>query len=94
MAAFTESFYRLRQDCDRSQQRRQQLIDDIRADVAAKAQQTAAQLTAQSQQRRAEFTAMMASLKDTLGAQAARTRQQLADLAADLRKGGAVFHRG
>ena len=36
---------------------------------------------------------MITELRGTIGQQAAETRGQLADLAADLRQGGAVFSR-
>ena len=36
---------------------------------------------------------MMNNLRDNVQQQAAQTRQQLADLAADLHRGGAVFNR-
>ena len=91
MAVFTETFQRLRQDLDQSQENRQKLIQDIRANVRSLARQTGAQLMEQGETRRTEFTAMITDLRGKIKDQAMQTRQQLADLAADLRQGGAVF---
>jgi pyruvate/2-oxoglutarate dehydrogenase complex dihydrolipoamide dehydrogenase (E3) component len=93
MAAFTEMFENLREQCDQGRQNRRKLMGDLKADVAAMARQTADQLSTQSQQRQADFTAMMDTVRDTVNQQAAQTRQQLADLAADLHRGGALFHQ-
>jgi preprotein translocase subunit SecA len=93
MAAFTEMFENLREQCNDGWQNRRKLMDQLRDDVAARTRQTAAQLAEQSSERRSEFTAMMNNLRDNVQQQAAQTRQQLADLAADLRRGGAVFNR-
>ncbi len=93
MAVFSEAFLRLRQDLDRSHESRQKLIEDIRSNVREMARKTGQQLAEQGENRRAEFTAMITELRSTIGQQAAQTRGELADLAADLRHGGAVFNR-
>ncbi|MGO8690833.1 MAG: hypothetical protein ACLQLG_14515 [Thermoguttaceae bacterium] len=93
MAVFSEAFLRLRQDLDRSHESRRKLMEDIRNNVREMARQTGNQLAEQGASRRAEFTAMITELRSTIGRQAAETRGALADLAADLRQGGAVFSR-
>ena len=93
MAMFSEAFVRLRQDLDRSHESRRKLMEDIRDNVRAMARQTGDQLAQQGENRRAEFAAMINQLRSTIGRQAAETRGALADLAADLRQGGAVFSR-
>jgi DNA anti-recombination protein RmuC len=91
MAVFSEAFLRLRQDLDQSHESRQKLIADIRNNVRDMARQTGDQLAEQGRSRRADFTAMITELRRKIGQQAAETRGQLADLAADLRQGGAIF---
>ncbi len=91
MAVFSEAFLRLRQDLDQSHESRQKLIADIRSNVRDMARQTGQQLVEQGRTRRAEFTTMIGDLRRKIGQQAAETRGQLADLAADLRQGGAIF---
>ncbi|MGO8745023.1 MAG: hypothetical protein ACLQNE_03445 [Thermoguttaceae bacterium] len=94
MAVFSDAFLRLRQDLDRSHESRQKLIQDIRDNVRDMARQTTDQLTEQGESRRAEFTAMITGLRGKIKQQAEQTRGQLAELSADLRRGGAVFgHR-
>ena len=91
MAVFSDAFVRLRQDLDRSHESRQKLLQDIRENVRDLARQTTDQLTQQGQSRRAEFTAMITDLRGAIKAQAEQTRGSLAELAADLGRGGAVF---
>ena len=93
MAVFSEVFLRLRQDLDESHDKRQTLIEDIRAQVRDMARQTRSQVTEQGRSRRAEFAAMITDLRGKLKQQAEQTRGQLAELAADLRHGGEVFGR-
>ena len=92
MAAFTEMFENLREQCNNGWENRRKMMDQLHTDTTARTRQTAAQLAEQSWQRKAEFTAMMNNLRDNVQQQAAQTRQQLADLAADLHRGGAVFN--
>ena len=93
MATFSDAFLRLRHDLDQCHESRQKLIHDIRANVRDMAQQTGSQLREQGQARRAECAAMLKDLRSTIKEQADHTRGQLADLAADLRQGGAAFGR-
>ncbi len=93
MAVFSDAFLRLRQDLDQSHENRQKLISDIRANVREMARQTGNQLLEHGRRRHADFTAMITELRGKIGQQAAQTRGQLADLAADLRHAGAVFSR-
>jgi len=94
MTTFTEAFDRLREACDQAHENRENLIRNLQADVAAKAQETTDNLASQSRQRHADFTAMMTELRHNVRTQAQQTRKQLADVAADLRRGGATFNRG
>jgi Ser/Thr protein kinase RdoA (MazF antagonist) len=93
MAVFSEAFLRLRQDFDQGHENRGKLIRDIRADVRELSRQTVSQIAEQSRTRRAAFAAMMGGLRETIQQQATQTRQQLAELAADLHHGGEVFGR-
>ena len=93
MAAFTEMFENLREQCNDGWNNRRKMMDQLRNDTVARSEQTAAHLAEQAWQRKAEFTTMMNNLRDNVQQQAAQTRQQLADLAADLHSGGAVFNR-
>ena len=93
MAVFSEAFLRLRQDLDQGHANRRKLLHDIRADVREMARETGNQLTEHGKKRQTEFTAMMTDLRANINRQAEQTRGQLAELAADLRRGGAVFGR-
>jgi hypothetical protein len=93
MAVFSEAFLRMRQDCDQGRENRANMIRQIRADVRELARQTGEQLALQRGTRRAEFTAMLQGLRGKIQAQAAETRQHLAEVAADLRHAGEVFGR-
>jgi DNA anti-recombination protein RmuC len=93
MAVFSEAFLRLRQDLDQGHHNREQLMREIRANVRELAQQTGSRLAEEGRTRRAEFAAMMGGLRDKLRQQATQTRQQLAELAADLHHGGEAFGR-
>ncbi len=93
MAVFSETFLRLREDFDRGHENRENLIRALRADVCELARQTRSRLAAQRTTRQAEFAAMLKNLRGKVQEQAAATRQQLAEVAADLRRGGEVFGR-
>jgi glutamyl-tRNA reductase len=93
MANFTETFDDLRKTCDEGQQNRRELVEAIRADVAAMARQTAEQLRAQAWQRHEDFKAMMNDLRDTVREQAEQTRKQLAEFSDDLHRGGNTFNK-
>ena len=93
MAVFSETFLRLRQDFDQSHENRQKLLHGIRADVREMARQTGEQITEQAKQRHAEFTTLITDLRSKLKQQAAQTRGELDELAADLRRGGEIFGR-
>jgi len=93
MAVFSDAFLRLRQELDRAHENRQKLIHDIRVGVQEMALQTGCHLAEQSRTRHAEFTSLMTDLRGQLKQQADATRGQLAELSADLRRGGEVFGR-
>ncbi len=93
MAVYSEAFLRQRQDLDQGHHNREQLVREIRANVRELARQAGSRLAEQSRTRRAEFAAMMGGLRDKIQQQATQTRQQLAELAADLHHGGEVFGR-
>lgn len=93
MAVFSDAFFRLRQDFDLAHENRQKLIHDIRAGVREMTRQTGTQLTEQARTRRAEFTTLITDLRGQLKQQADQTRGQLAELSADLRRGGELFGR-
>ncbi len=94
MASFSEAFTRLRQDLDESQEKRSRLIQDTRRAVQARAQQTMDELAEQASNRHTQFAAMMGDLRNTVREQAHQTRERLASLGEDLRRGGAAFKRG
>jgi hypothetical protein len=93
MAVFSEAFLRLRQEFDQAEQKRAELIHEIRAGVRRQARQTGEQLAQHRRTRRAEFAAMRAGLRSKIQEQAAGTRQWLAALTADLRQAGTAFGR-
>lgn len=94
MAVFSDAFLHLRQDLDQGHESRQKLIRDIGRDVREAARQTGDRLAEQGACRRAEFAAMMDDLRTKVRQQAQQTRSQLADMAADLHRGGETFrHR-
>jgi hypothetical protein len=92
MATMSETFTRMRENFDQGHQDRQQLIRDLQAEVQAHAARTAEWLAEESENRQAEFAAQMENLRAEISGQAAQTRGVLADFAADLHGGGAVFH--
>jgi hypothetical protein len=93
MATMSETFTRMRDDFDQAHQSRRQLIRDLQAEVQTHAAETARLLAEDSENRQAEFTAAMEQLRAEVSGQAAQTRGALAEFAADLHQGGAVFSR-
>jgi hypothetical protein len=93
MATMSETFTRMREEFDQAHQNRRQLIHGLQAEVQAHATQTAKQLAEESENRQAEFASQMENLRAQVTGQAAQTRGALAEFAADLHQGGAVFHR-
>jgi ABC-type transporter Mla subunit MlaD len=91
MATFTDTFSSLRQQFDQASQNRRQFIRDLQAEVKEHAAQTAHLVTEQATNRMADFTKMMGDLRTEVQVQAARTRDFLGELAADLRRGGEAF---
>ena len=94
MTNFCDAFQRLRQDLDQAHRDRTQTIDQVRAEVKSQAEQAACTLAEQARARRAEFHTFMHSLQQGVQGQAAQTRAWLADVSADLRRGGSIFHGG
>ena len=91
MALFSAALLRLRQDLDESRENRRKLIHRLRAEARQTAHQTGDWLAEQGSTRRAEFAAMMQDLRGTIRRQAGQTQTQLAELTADLRRGGEIF---
>ena len=91
MAVFSEAFLRLRQEFDQSHENRRKLIQDIRTEVRQMAEQTGSLLADHGRNRQTQFAAMIKDLRHAVKAGADQTRDQLADLAADLSRGGDAF---
>ncbi len=94
MASFTEALTGLRQELNQSRHNRLRTLASIRSQVQAQAETTAQQLAEQARHRGLEFASMMDDLRGTVRESARRTRGRLANLNADLRRGGAAFRRG
>lgn len=92
MATFSETFTRMRDEFDQSHEHRQQLLRDLVDEVKTHAAQTASQLAEQARNRRADFNAQMGNLRARVRDQRNQTRGWLAEVLADLRQGGELFH--
>jgi hypothetical protein len=86
MATFVQQFTRIREDCDRAHQARQQLFQQMRARVNGNAQQVSTKL--------AQFAAKMQDTRASIKATADGLRHGLAEFATDLHKGGRIFRGG
>jgi hypothetical protein len=93
MAVFSDAFVRLRQALDDGHKSRQKLLCDLGAEARELARQSGSRLAEQGAIRRTEFAAMLKDLRGKIQEQARQVRGQLAELAADLRQGGQVFHQ-
>ena len=91
MTTFCDAFDRLRQDLDQAHRDRTQTIQQVRAQVKDQAEQAASTLAEQARARRADFHAFMHGLQQNVLGQAAQTRAWLAELSADLHRGGRIF---
>jgi hypothetical protein len=91
MSSFTDAFVRLRHQFDEAREGRRQLVRQIQTEGREKAAQLAATLAEQSQNRRTQFAAWLGSLQAEVKHQAEATRGCLANLAADLHRGGSIF---
>jgi hypothetical protein len=76
---------------DQAHRDRTQTIGQVRAEVKSQANHAACTLAEQARVRRAEFHTFMHGLRQQVQGQAAQTRAWLADVSADIRRGGSIF---
>jgi hypothetical protein len=91
MTSFCDAFQQLRENLDQAHRDRTQTIQQVRADVKSQAEHAASTLAEQARARRADFHAFMHGLQQNVQGQAAQTRAWLAELSADLHRGGSIF---